>query len=98
MKTYVLAVLLGGVLAGGWPAAAVELPDPYICTTQDGFVEVAKGWLLGVVAARDSGQITEEDFTNLAVWWTQMKNWMLETDKVKETCEALLQSRRDFGF
>ena len=98
MKICLRAALLAASLALALPAAAVALPDPSICKTTDGFVAVAKDWVISLDQAQKSGQISQEDFVNLAVWWQQMKNWMIETDKVEETCLALLQSRRDFGF
>ncbi len=99
MKTLLRVLLAGAVLSPVLPvAAAPVLPDPSICKTTDGFVEVAKGWLLAIDEAQKTGKISQQDYINLATWWQQMQNWMIETDRVEETCLALLQSRRDFGF
>jgi len=80
------------------PAQAQALPDPSICQTQDGFVQVATDWVKAWDAARISGKLQEPLVTELAVWFTQMENWMLETNNVQATCEALLAVRKQHGF
>ena len=91
-------LLIAAALLAPAPAPAQALPDPSICATQDGFVQVATEWVKAWDAARISGKLQEPLVTELAVWFTQMENWMLETNEVQATCEALLKSRRELGF
>lgn len=79
-------------------AAAQLLHDPSICATEDGFVLVATEWVKAWDAARLSGQLQDPLLTDLAVWFTEMQNWMLETNDVQATCLALLEMRRTQGF
>jgi hypothetical protein len=92
------APLIAAALLAAPTALAQALPDDSICATQDGFVQVATEWVKAWDAARISGKLQEPLVTELAVWFTQMENWMLETNEVQATCLALLKSRRELGF
>lgn len=88
----------GLLIVAALPALAQALQDDPIRATKDGFVQVATEWVKAWYAARISGKLQEPLVTELAVWFTQMENWMLETNEVRATCVALLKSRRELGF
>ncbi len=89
------------------PAAADPvaegLPDidpmyPLTCNHEKGFVVVAIAWTNAWYDATQSGALEEPRSTQLAVWYTQMENYLLESNDVKGTCLALIDSRKNHKF
>lgn len=96
-----MARCCGLVLAGLASPLAAQIPppaDPAVCAQKDGFVLVAKDFINALATAGQSGQIDATQYQKLATWFIAMQNWMVETNLVQQTCEALLKTRRDNGF
>ena len=79
-------------------ADAQTLPDPAVCATDDGWLAVAKAFVIALPAAHDAGKLTDAQFTDLSVWFTQMQNWLMETNNTKAMCEQFLDVRRAWGI
>lgn len=87
------------------PAVADDEPlpdldplDPATCSHEKGFVVVAIAWTNAWHEATQSGKLEEPRSTNLAVWFTQMENYLLESNDVKGTCLALIEARKAHQF
>lgn len=72
--------------------------DPLTCDHEKGFVVVAIAWTNAWYDATQSGALEEPRSTQLAVWYTQMENYLLESNDVKGTCLALIDSRKNHKF
>lgn len=84
-------------------AASEDLPDldpldPKTCDHEQGFVVVAIAWTNAWAEATNSGKLEEPRSTQLAVWFTQMENYLLESNDVKGTCLELIGSRKNHQF
>ena len=84
-------------------AAADDLPnldplDPATCDHEKGYVVVAIAWTNAWAEATNSGKLEEPRSTQLAVWYTQMENYLLESNDVKGSCLALIDSRKNHKF
>ncbi len=84
-------------LASG-AARAEDLPDPAVCATEDGWLEVATAYYIALVAAHKAGKLTDQQSTDLSVWSVQMDNYLIESNNSKVYCEQLLAVRRAWGF
>jgi hypothetical protein len=96
LATALLSLALGA-------AAADDLPnldplDPATCDHEKGYVVVAIAWTNAWAAATNSGALEEPRSTQLAVWYTQMENYLLESNDVKGSCLALIDSRKNHKF
>lgn len=100
LRSFLGALLLASCLAGGARAELANLDplDPASCKHPDGFVVVAKDWVISLDEAYKAGKLANAQYTDLSVWWTAMMNWMVETDRVEETCLALIEARRTHHF
>ena len=99
--------ILGLLAALAGPAAAAPIAeglpdidplDPATCDHEKGFVVVALSWTDAWYKATKAGLLEEPRSTQLAVWFTQMENYLLESDDVKGTCLALVESRLAHKF
>jgi hypothetical protein len=90
-------------LSASMAVAAEDLPnldplDPATCDHEKGFVVVAIAWTNAWADATNSGKLEEPRSTQLAVWFTQMENYLLESNDVKGTCLELISSRKNHKF
>lgn len=88
----------GAAVAETQPLADLDPLDPASCDHEDGFVVVAMAWTEAWNAADQAGLLEEPRATELAVWWAAMRNYLIESNDVKGTCLALIESRKAHGF
>jgi len=72
--------------------------DPATCDHEQGYVVVALSWVDAWYKAFKAGELEEPRATQLAVWYTQMENYLLESNDVKGSCLALVESRKAHAF
>jgi len=72
--------------------------DPLTCDHEQGYVVVAIAWTNAWYEASQAGKLEEPRATELAVWYTQMQNYLLESDDVKGSCLALIEVRKAHEF
>lgn len=88
------------LLTGGpaWGLADLDPLDPESCKHPDGPSVVNNGWLDSVHKAHKAGQLSEDQFYGLSVWWVQLMTTLSETRDEREACEAMIKSRLTHGF
>jgi hypothetical protein len=101
------AALCFGMAALATPAIAAPIAeglpdldplDPASCDHEKGYVVIALSWVDAWYKATKAGQLEEPRSTNLATWFIQMENYLLESNDVKGSCVALVQVRLEHKF
>ena len=110
MKVSIAALALAAALGLGTsapPAAAAPIAeglpdldplDPASCDHEKGYVVIALSWVDAWHKGTLAGQIEEPRSTQLATWFIQMENYLLESNDVKGSCVALVQVRLEHKF
>ncbi len=78
--------------------AAQTLPDPAICASGDQWMEVGKDFITALPAAHAAGKLTDQQFTDLSVWTTEMQTYLMTTNNTRVFCEQFLLVRKAWGF
>jgi hypothetical protein len=82
----------------GSAQGTIDPLNPASCTTEKGWIDVATAFLKALSDARASGRITEQQHVDLSVWFSQMENYLLQTNDTKGFCEGMILARQGHGF
>ena len=77
---------------------AQTLPDPAVCATGDQWMQVGKDFIIALPAAHAAGKLTDQQFTDLSIWTTQMQTYLINTNNTQAFCEQFLLVRKAWGF
>ena len=92
LRCAALAMMMAG------RAGAQDLPDPAVCAQGDQWIEVAKAFIIALPQAHTQGRISDQQFTDLSIWTTEMQTYLIQTDNSRVFCEQFLAVRRAWGF
>lgn len=70
--------------------------DP--CAAEDGFVTVATDFVIALDEAIQSGALGDAVATEVAVWFVDMQNRLIEDNDVRGACDSILRTREQYGF
>jgi hypothetical protein len=94
----ILSLCLGLLPGLGSAQGTTDPLNPASCTTEKGWIDVATAFLKAMSNAKDTGRISEQQHVELSVWFSQMENYLLQTNDTKGFCEGMILARQSHGF